>query len=331
MRVLASSMVLLLVACSAPMPSAMVMFDAGATPSPMPMQVVDSGTITEVDAGSTPVDAGQVMTVDAGTPASLVAARPYVLRVPSGAATGASLPLVILLHGYGASGAIQNTYFGLSAEADRSNFLLAFPDGTTDASGRRFWNASDACCNFLSVPVDDVAYLNAIIDDVQAKQRVDPKRIFIVGHSNGGFMAHRMACDASNRIAAIVSFAGVGSKDATRCQPTSPVSVAQLHGTADETVAFTGGDFQGAAFPSAAETQRAWATRNGCGTTMTETGRLDLVTNLPGDDTKVERYSGCQRGDVELWTIDNGTHIPSFATTTFSGAVWRFLSTHPKP
>lgn len=64
---------------------------------------------------------------------------------------------------------------------------------------------------------------------------------------------------------------------------------------------------------------------------MTETGRLNLVTNLPGDDTKVERYSGCQRGDVELWTIDSGTHIPSFTTTTFSGAVWRFLSTHPKP
>ncbi|MER2563193.1 MAG: alpha/beta fold hydrolase [Myxococcaceae bacterium] len=326
MRVLVSSVGVLLVACSGPMPSAMVVFDAGSTLSPMP---VDSGLM--VDAGVMPIDAGQVQPMDAGVSQSLVTARPYVLRVPSGAAMGASLPLVILLHGYGASGAIQNTYFGLSAEADRSNFLLALPDGTTDASGRRFWNASDACCNFLSVPVDDVAYLNAIIDDVQAKQRVDPKRIFIVGHSNGGFMAHRMACDASNRIAAIVSFAGVGAKDATRCQPSSPVSVAQLHGTADETVAFTGGDFQGAAFPSAAETQRDWATRNGCGATMTESGRLDLVTNLAGDETKVERYSGCQRGDVELWTIENGTHIPSFSTAAFSGAVWRFLSTHPKP
>lgn len=331
MRILVSSVVVLLGACSAPMPSAMVVFDAG-SPS---LQLVDAGGLAEIDAGATPVDAGsmpvdagQVATMDAGT--SLIAMRPYVLRVPSTAPSG-SVPLVILLHGYGASGALQNTYFGLSAEADRSNFLLALPDGTTDASGRRFWSASDACCNFLSVPVDDVAYVNAIIDDVQAKHRVDPKRIFLVGHSNGGFMAHRMACDASNRIAAIVSFAGVGFKDQARCQPTSPVAVAQLHGTADETVAFTGGAFQGVEFPGAVETQREWAMRNGCGTTPTEAGRLDLVTTLAGDETKVERYSGCQRGDVELWTIENGTHIPSFSQTAFTGAVWRFLSAHPKP
>ena len=59
--------------------------------------------------------------------------------------------------------------------------------------------------------------------------------------------------------------------------------------------------------------------------------RLDLVTTLAGDETKVERFAGCQRGDVELWTIEGGTHIPSFSTTAFSGAVWRFLSAHPKP
>lgn len=263
--------------------------------------------------------------------AELIRARPYQSIVPPQYNPATPMPLVVVLHGYGANGFVQAGYLGLSALARTRGFLLAYPNGTLDTTGRLFWNATDACCDFARTNVDDVAYITAVIDDMSARYRVDARRVFLVGHSNGGFMAHRMACDASNRIAAIVSFAGVGFKDPARCQPTSPVAVAQLHGTADETVAFTGGAFQGVEFPGAVETQRGWAMRNGCGTTPTEAGRLDLVTNLAGDETKVERYSGCQRGDVELWTIENGTHIPSFSQTALTGAVWRFLSTHPKP
>ena len=96
----------------------------------------------------------------------------------------------------------------------RLGFLYAFPDGTRDRLGNRFWNASDACCDLFQSGVDDVAYLTAVIDDMSARFHVDAKRIHLVGHSNGGFMSHRYACDRAERVAAFVSLAGDNYKDA---------------------------------------------------------------------------------------------------------------------
>src|SRR5262245_23585189 len=97
--------------------------------------------------------------------ASLVEARPYDLHVPPGYDPQKPTPLVILLHGYTATGALQESYFKLTPVADAQGFLYATPDGTIDAAGKRFWNATDACCNVFGAPVDDVAYIGAIIDD----------------------------------------------------------------------------------------------------------------------------------------------------------------------
>lgn len=318
--------------CSGPVPEArsdsgsgstIVAVDAGADAG---LEAADAGAI---DAGPRGVDAGQG---DGGLDplrAALLRARPYTLRAPTPNLV-TPLPLVILLHGYGASGQIQNLYFGLSAQADRSGLLLATPDGTSDANNSRFWNATDACCNFAAAPVDDVEYLHAIIDDAQRRYAVDPKRIFLIGHSNGGFMSHRMACDASSRIAAIVSFAGVTWKNAARCGAQAGVSVLQVHGTMDGTIAYAGGDLQGVEFPGAIETAGQWAQRNGCGA-RAAVGTLDLVSTLAGDETTRERYAGCASGAVELWTIQGGSHTPSFNTATWSASIVGFLLAHPKP
>src|SRR5205814_3467937 len=114
--------------------------------------------------------------------------------VPPGYDATKPTPLLILLHGYTASGAQQEMYFKLGPVANAQGFLYAIPDGTVDGAGNRFWNATDACCNYFGSAVDDVAYLGAIMDDVGTRYNVDPKPIFVVGHSNGGFMAHRLAC-----------------------------------------------------------------------------------------------------------------------------------------
>src|SRR5436190_13228372 len=106
---------------------------------------------------------------DAG---SIVAGRPYGFKVPTGYDSKTPTPLVILLHGYGASGAQQESYFQFGAVADEQTFLYATPDGTADGTGRRFWNADDACCDFFATGVDDVAYLNAMIDDISSKYTV---------------------------------------------------------------------------------------------------------------------------------------------------------------
>src|SRR4029077_14545218 len=144
-------------------------------------------------------------------------------------------------HGYSANADLEDIYFGLSAVAEQRKFLLALPEGTVDSDSKQFWNATDACCSSKGPVVDDVTYLNAVMDDVAAKYNLDKKRVFLTGHSNGGFMSYRMACESSGRIAAILSLAGAMWLDTSMCKPTEAVSVAEVHGDADESVKYDGG------------------------------------------------------------------------------------------
>jgi polyhydroxybutyrate depolymerase len=254
--------------------------------------------------------------------------------VPAGYDAQKATPLVLLLHGYSASGAVQKVYFDFGSLADSVGFLLAYPDGTLDHWDHQFWNATDACCNQDGSSVDDVAYLRAVVHDMKRRYNVDPRRVFVVGHSNGGFMGYRLACDFSEEIAAVVSLAGATWKDSSRCHPSAPVSILEIHGDADETVSYQGGAASPplvAAYPSAHDTLAAWAHTNGCSGTLSGSGaRLDLVSSLPGAETRLEQYQGCSRAAATLWTIEMGGHLPVLQPT-FGPSVYGFLNDHPKP
>lgn len=257
-------------------------------------------------------------------------ARPFEVFQPSSYDPATPMPLVVLLHGFGASGAIQEAYFELQPLAEERGFLYVHPDGTINQIGRQFWNATDACCGFATT-VDDSAYLLALIEKVQADYNVDPKRIYLVGHSNGGFMSYRMACDHADKIAAIASLAGATFADVEDCDPSEPVSVLQIHGTADETIAYEGGTLLGNDHPSAATSAATWADYDGCAvTTVNAAAALDLDANLAGAETSTMMYEGCPAGvGVELWTIDGGAHIPA-RTPAMSIGILDFLFAHPK-
>ena len=252
--------------------------------------------------------------------------------MPTGYDKTKPTPLVVLLHGYTASGATQEAYFKFAPVADAKTFLYATPDGTQDNGGNRFWNATDACCNFDGSAVDDVAYINAVIDDVETKYNVDAKRVFLVGHSNGAFMAHRLACDSAPRIAAVAALAGDVWADATRCNPQSPVAVLQIHGTADTVIAYGGGKNGSlAVFPSATASIATWAAKNGCASTATAGAPLDLESVLLGSETTTAENTGCKPGGAALlWTIQGGAHVPALQSS-FATTVYGFLAAHPKP
>jgi polyhydroxybutyrate depolymerase len=241
------------------------------------------------------------------------------------------VPLVVLLHGYSASGLVQEAYFKLTAQAEKQGFIYAIPEGTVDELGMKFWNASDACCNFNQSPVDDSAFLAGLVDELSKTYSIDPKRVFFIGHSNGGFMSYRMACDHADKVAAIVSLAGAMPSDASACKASEPVAVLQIHGTDDGTIGYEGGTIATKAYPGAKESVLDWVATNGCAT-MPETGApLDLETKLEGAETTVERYSGCKaNADVELWTMEKGGHLPSL-TPDFAVRTIEFLLAHPKP
>jgi polyhydroxybutyrate depolymerase len=274
---------------------------------------------------------------------ALVAARPYRLVVPTNVDPRKTYPLVLVLHGWGGTSAHIEGYYQLDDLAQERGFLIAYPEGTEEnhrhhfwGGHRRFWNATDACCNFYGSTVDDVAYLDAVIDDVSAHFHVDAKRVFVMGLSNGGYMSHRYACERASRVAAIVSQAGALWADTARCKPSEPVAVLQIHGTDDELVPYEGKNYGGPIrLPSAHQTASAWAAFDHCDPTPdTSAPPRNLVEggfrdDVPDAETTTERWTGC-RG-VELWTLRGGGHVPKPRQPLWARTIYDWLAAHPKP
>lgn len=256
--------------------------------------------------------------------------RPVTPIVPDGYCHGQPTPLVIMLHGYGAGGLAQEAViFQFESLAHELGFLYLYPDGTPDADGRKFWNATDACCNFDDLPIDDVAYLTGLIDEASQRFSVDPKRVYFVGHSNGGFMSHRMACDRSERVAAIAALAG--STPNQGCSPSEPVSVLQIHGSDDDTVLYDGGVL-GAPYPGAEAIATLWRGIDGCNDSASAQSSLDYESSAAGAETERTRWAeGCRAySAVELWKMNDTGHIPNFNDDA-RRAIVEFLLAQSKP
>lgn len=255
-----------------------------------------------------------------------------LVNVPGDYTGDSALPLIVLLHGYGSNGGRQNSYMGFSELVDDYDFLLVAPDGTEESQGNgsRFWNASEACCNFYESDVDDVAYVMSIIDEMKSRYNVDDRRVYLVGHSNGGFMSYRMAYEHAPEIAAIASLAGA-SHITNREPPEAAINILQIHGTADGTIAYQGGDIRDNRYPSAMRTVQQWASYNDCENSGAAREMRDLDASLPGYETGVLKFNiGCRAGGTsELWTIAAGTHVPTLSDT-FAEQVIEWLYAHPK-
>jgi polyhydroxybutyrate depolymerase len=154
--------------------------------------------------------------------------------------------------------------------------------------------------------------------------------VYLVGFSNGGFMSYRMACERADRIAAIVSLAGAAAADAADCSPSEPVSVLQIHGTADAIIGYEGGAFGEPAnpYPGARQSVEAWAAYNRC---------ADTATPTSGPAT-TEAFDGCPTGiGVQLWTLNGAPHwlwtesTPPGQPDTITSKILEFLAAHPKP
>jgi polyhydroxybutyrate depolymerase len=265
-------------------------------------------------------------TVPSKDPAVMLKERPYALDAPPDTTTPA--PLLVVLHGQGGTGAEIAGDLELRPLVATRNFWLAMPDGTITRTGST-WNAGT-----VDLPPYDRAYLAALIDDVAAKHPIDPRRVYVVGYSVGAFMAHRVACDISPKIAAIMSFAGAVTSVASLCKTTSPVSVVELHGDRDDVITYDGGPFVNGvqSAPSAHDTVATWARNNACAGPLHSTGAaFDVDSGVPGSETAIEAYDGCPNGiDVQLWTMHGSGHSPNL-TADFGTRVIDWLYALPKP
>lgn len=262
-----------------------------------------------------------------------LADRPYTVHEPPGYDRSTPAPLLVVLHGYGFQGDVQRLYFGLDRVTDPRGMLYVAPNGTVNDEGKGFWNASAACCGPADTDVDDSAYLAGVIDEIRDDFAVDDRRIFVLGHSNGGFMAYRLACDHAEVIAGVVSLEGAMIDEAD-CDPDEPVSVVEVHGTADTVIRYEGGrnddnDPDSPRYPSAEQTVQGWAEFDGCDDAPVAGPDRALLTSMP--PATVTAYGGCDAGTaVELWTQPDGTHVPELGDT-FTAQTIDFLLAHPKP
>lgn len=240
--------------------------------------------------------------------------RTVLLQVPESAHGRA--PLVLAFHGTGGSGPFMAGYSGLQAVADRAGFLVAYPSAQENPDQ---WGLGEDRRGD-----DDLAVVDATIAKVVARGCADRTRVYAVGVSNGGGFATRLGCERSDRIAAVVSVAGAYGSLAP-CRPGRPVSLLEIHGTADQVVPYAY-----AAPGGVLGWVRAWARRDGC-----RSGPRSSVVA-----TRVVRldWSACRSGTaVAHLAISAGRHQWPGATppdpgppSTISAAVeaWRFLSAH---
>jgi polyhydroxybutyrate depolymerase len=257
--------------------------------------------------------------------------RPYRIVLPDTQKVIASYPVIIYLHGYTSSSAAVEKFMGLTGAAKAKGFISIFPEGTIDAWGATFWNATPACCNFFDSTVNDSDYLRNLIDEISAKYPIDKRRIYLAGHSNGGFMAHRMACEHSDQIAGIVSVAGAIFNDVKDCKATEPVSVLQVHGVQDPVITYESGNLNGQQYPSANQTAKSWAKINGCKIgPIKSKNNLGIERSSKNLETSVLSFSKCKSGaSVQLWSMSGVGHTPKF-NETFSQKALQFLIDHPK-
>jgi polyhydroxybutyrate depolymerase len=242
--------------------------------------------------------------------------RSAIVHVPRRAAERQVLPVVVNFHGGGGHGANQKEYSLLDALAESENFITVYPNGTGRLSGRLLtWNAGTCCAYSVINKVDDVGFVRALIDKLAEKFPIDRRRIYATGMSNGGMMAHRLAAEASDVIAAVAPVAG--GMVLPIIKTARAVPVLHIHSTDDPRALYPGG--LGPPFPltksqvfhpNIDEMIKRWADHNGCEAEPTVAERRTDRRTPRGHSATKYVYPNCRDGaSVVLWKLTGAGHV----------------------
>jgi polyhydroxybutyrate depolymerase len=328
--------------------------DGGVRPEAAPVPSGSDPDTTDSDASSTEVAAEPSPGCAAGSTAAALddrrtiavdgAERWYLWTAPEHTAGATPMPLVLDFHGLAEGAEFHGAMSGFAALAQSERFALAVPNGTGNPVS---WGIAADGSN------RDVAFVEALIDEIAATTCIDLRRIHATGLSNGALLSSALACTLSDRIASIAAVAGLS--DPPGCSPVRPVPVLAYHGTDDAILLFNGGvgdlgaalqggtptippgttaDLDGPGTPAAV---RAWAARNGCDATPED--------SRAGSDVLRRSYRCPEGADVEFLVIEGGGHSwpgsdvsrsleQVVGRTTMeldaTSASWQFFREHPR-
>ena len=236
-----------------------------------------------------------------------------VLVTPQQFADGET-PLIVSLHGFGGNSADHAAYVPLHERVNSAGFALLLPNGTLNAEGLRFWNPTDDCCEGGKSGEDDVAYLTGLVAEARKVKNFGP--VYFFGYSNGGFMAHHMACKGLPGLRAVASLAGTSYVDDAACAGAPPMSALHIHGTDDGVILFDGDEGESAFYLGAGDIAARWSRKAGCDWPehFRPYATLDLDQYAPGPETQAVRLDpDCAEGiTVELWIGEGSSHAPGY-------------------
>lgn len=276
-------------------------------------------------------------------------AREYVLHLPPAAGSAAPRPLVITFHGGGGTAKVTSTATGWSAKADAEKFIVAYPQGLrrdpTKPAGflrnPQFWNLRAGLSHAERDDVDEVAFVRAMIDDIQSAHAIDPRRVYLCGFSNGAAMALRAAVDLSPRIAAVGAIAG-HLWDKSR-PPQRAIPLIFMIGERDPLAPPAGGPItspwgRNLVTPPIAETVETWARWIGW-----NSARPDEQRDEPSVTHTI--YRGLPPAEVHYLLVRNAGHVwpggPPVLAERYTGPdagaidatdlIWSFFKRFPIP
>jgi polyhydroxybutyrate depolymerase len=248
--------------------------------------------------------------------------RTYLVHLPTGYTGTTELPLIIAMHGgFGNAFNLENQS-QLSAKADAENFIVVYPEGVKGGFlNIRTWNGGD-CCGFASTNnIDDVGFIDSLLNTLTNQYAIDTNRIYATGISNGGFMSYRLACELSDRIAAIAPVASSMTMDV--CNPTRPIPIIQFHSYFDSNIPHLGGvgsGFSSHYNPPIDSVLNVWSNSNSCSTIN------DTIINNSQYTFKKWTNCNCSSKIHYYITQDGGHSWPGGVQTTTGDPTSSFIN-----
>ena len=241
--------------------------------------------------------------------------RFYKVHLPSRAASD-KLPAIIVLHGGGGNVEQIESSIHLDELGDREGFVTIYPEGTGFFAHRLLtWNAGACCGAAAEKNIDDVSFISKMIDEVVKNHPIDRTRIYATGFSNGSQMSYRLACELSEKIAAIAPVSG--QIVFPSCRPARAVPLLHIHGRLDRCAPYDGGPACGGCFakvfgigsskgnfpcPGVEPSVKSWARMNGC--------NMNSSTIISPQGAVCSKFTGCTDGaSVRLCTVELNGHI----------------------
>jgi len=224
--------------------------------------------------------------------------RSYTINLPPSYYDASSFSLVLALHGGGGSSSQFEKSTKLTDKANAAGFIVVYPNGTGLI---QTWNAGQCCGSAMNNNIDDVRFISMLIDKLISKYKINPKKVYATGHSNGGMLCYRLACELPDKLAAIAP--NSCTMVTTTCNPSKPVPILHMHSKLDEHVPYLGGygnGITGIYCTPVDDVLNLWSAKNGC------TNAKHLV--FSNSMYSYYQWSGCSDSRIDYYLTNDGGH-----------------------